>query len=49
MCIRDRISFDQIPMLDRDSAEKLGDRKLGELADMVLSLIHIFSRGNDPL
>ena len=28
-------SFDQIPMLDRDSAEKLGDRKLGELADMV--------------
>ena len=29
------ISFDQIPMLDRDSAEKLGDRKLGELADMV--------------
>ena len=29
------ISFDQIPMLDRDSAEKLGNRKLGELADMV--------------
>ena len=27
--------FDQLPMLDRDSAEKLGDRKLGELADMV--------------
>ena len=29
------ISFDQIPMLDKTSAEKLGDRKLGELADMV--------------
>ena len=29
------ISFDQIPMLDRDSATKLGNRKLGELADMV--------------
>ena len=31
----EEISFDKIPMLDRDSAEKLGDRKLGELADMV--------------
>lgn len=31
----EEISFDQIPMLDRASAEKLGDRKLGELADMV--------------
>lgn len=29
------ISFDQIPMLDEDSAKKLGDRKMGELADMV--------------
>ena len=29
------ISYDQIPMLDRDSAERLGDRKLGELSDMV--------------
>ena len=29
------ISFDQIPMLDEDSAERLGDRKLGELSDMV--------------
>ncbi len=29
------ISYDQIPMLDADSAERLGDRKLGELADMV--------------
>ena len=31
----EEISFDQIPMLDRDSAAKLGNRKLGELADMV--------------
>ena len=31
----DEISFDQIPMLDKDSAERLGDRKLGELNDMV--------------
>lgn len=30
-----QISFDQIPMLDKDSAERLGDRKLGELSDMV--------------
>lgn len=29
------ISADKIPMLDRDSATILGDRKLGELADMV--------------
>ena len=29
------ISFDKIPMLDKDSATRLGDRKLGELADMV--------------
>lgn len=29
------ISFNQIPMLDDDSAERLGSRKLGELADMV--------------
>ncbi|MDD3429865.1 MAG: CvpA family protein [Oscillospiraceae bacterium] len=29
------VSYDQIPMLDRASAEKLGDRKLGELSDMV--------------
>lgn len=29
------ISYDHIPMLDKDSSEKLGDRKLGELADMV--------------
>ena len=31
----DEISYDQIPMLDRDSAARLGMRKLGELADMV--------------
>ena len=31
----EEISFDQIPMVDRDSAERLGNRKLGELADMV--------------
>ena len=29
------ISFDKIPMLDKDSATRLGDRKLGELSDMV--------------
>ena len=29
------VSYDQIPMLDEASALKLGDRKLGELADMV--------------
>lgn len=31
----EEISFDQIPMLDDDSAMRLGSRKLGELADMV--------------
>lgn len=31
----DEISYDQIPMLDADSAVLLGNRKLGELADMV--------------
>lgn len=29
------ISFDQIPMLDADSARKLGDKKMGELASTV--------------
>ena len=29
------ISYDQIPMLDADSAARLGSRKLGELSDMV--------------
>ena len=31
----EEISYDQIPMLDKDSAKRLGARKLGELADMV--------------
>jgi hypothetical protein len=31
----EEISYDQIPMLDEDSAERLGSRKLGELSDMV--------------
>lgn len=31
----DEISYDQIPMLDEKSAMKLGDKKMGELADMV--------------
>ncbi len=31
----DEIRYDQIPMLDKASAQRLGDRKLGELADMV--------------
>ena len=31
----DQISFTQIPMLDEASAMKLGDKKMGELADMV--------------
>jgi hypothetical protein len=30
-----QIAYDQIPMLDKTSAQRLGDRKLGELADMV--------------
>lgn len=29
------ISFDKIPVLDKDSAQRLGDRKLGELSEMV--------------
>ncbi len=29
------VTFSQIPMLDEDSAMKLGDKKLGELSDMV--------------
>ncbi|MEG1268254.1 MAG: CvpA family protein [Oscillospiraceae bacterium] len=29
------VSFDQIPRVDRDSAARLGNRKLGELSDMV--------------
>jgi len=29
------VSFDQIPMLDKNSAERLGDSKMGELPDLV--------------
>lgn len=29
------ITYDKIPMLDKESAQRLGDRKLGELSDMV--------------
>ncbi len=29
------ISFDQIPLLDKDTAEILGDRKMGSMVDMV--------------
>ncbi len=31
----DQVSFNEIPMLDELSAQRLGNRKLGELADMV--------------
>ena len=31
----DQLSFDEIPVLDRASATRLGNRKLGELSDMV--------------
>ena len=31
----DEISFDSIPLLDKDSATRLATRKLGELSDMV--------------
>ena len=31
----DELTFDEIPVLDRDSATRLGNRKLGELSDMV--------------
>ena len=29
------ISYDQIPLLDKDSAELLGNRKMGSMVDMV--------------
>lgn len=29
------VSFDQIPLLDRDTSELLGDRKMGSMSDMV--------------
>lgn len=31
----EEVSFNEIPMLDESSARRLGDRKLGELSDMV--------------
>ena len=31
----EQLTFDEIPVLDRDSATRLGNRKLGELSDMV--------------
>lgn len=31
----EELSFDQIPLLDKDSAEILGDRKMGSMVDMV--------------
>lgn len=31
----EELSFDQIPLLDRDSAQLLGDRKMGSMSDMV--------------
>lgn len=31
----EEVSYDEIPMLDEESARRLGDRKLGELSDMV--------------
>lgn len=31
----EELSFDQIPLLDKDSAELLGDRKMGSMVDMV--------------
>ena len=30
------IDFNQIPLLDKDSSEKLGDRKMGELGEPIL-------------
>jgi len=31
----EEVHYNRIPLLDKDSAERLGDRKLGELSDMV--------------
>lgn len=31
----EQVSYDEVPMLDESSARRLGDRKLGELSDMV--------------
>ena len=35
----EEINYDQIPMLDADSAARIGNRKLGELADMVSQFV----------
>ncbi len=34
----EELSFDMIPLLDKDTAEILGDRKMGSMVDMVPSL-----------
>ncbi len=39
----EEIRYDQIPMLDADSAALLGNRKLGELADMVSQFVILSS------
>ncbi|MDD2234447.1 MAG: CvpA family protein [Desulfitobacteriaceae bacterium] len=49
-----QISYDQIPMLDKISAQRLGDRKLGELADMVsqFTVVNDYNQmnyGNQPV
>ena len=31
----EELSFDKIPLLDKDTAEILGDRKMGSMVDMV--------------
>ena len=31
----EELSFDKIPLLDKDTAELLGDRKMGSMVDMV--------------
>ena len=31
----DELSFDKIPLLDKDTAALLGDRKMGSMVDMV--------------
>ena len=44
----EELSFDQIPILDRDSAEILGDRKMGSMSDMVsqFEVDNIYSQVN---
>ena len=46
----EEIRYDQIPMLDGDSAALLGNRKLGELADMVSQFVILsYDDGDDSL